>query len=510
MSKTTILVFTLFLGCTAAALAQSDPCTSDLSYGEYFEQLSGQISDEFNGRTDAAKAETKSQLASRANADGLTDSNLDLLHRAFVALGLGQVDEEEGQLVFNFNPDFLDLDIGKFSPRVIVHDPVLFTALDKHIGTLPAAILQSTKDTFEEDLGELDDVEARLRWTNASSTPDAMIQELASDIFQPAYDGAAKAELLAIAEQGANFEQLIASDLSVSKEKVSTTPVSDICANPAARAHFLQFAGDLREKGKSALTTLGDALTGARFFDLADLIEGEPRFTVEVAYRSRDDAAGPDERSASVRYEFGNISYRDFKDWAGENNKAIKGEGASASVGEYLDTQKARKALPKFSVSIDYSSYPELRIPLAANVPDFVQPDASKITGMARGGWYFGGDNDRDRRLEARGQLRRCERRPGPSGPVRRQAELGGETERDRSGCSRQRPRGDAGLWQQARVPGRGGRGAWRPLRAQVVARRSHEVNKPAESLRRAPPPEAVLRSRRGEGTSSAPSFSPV
>jgi len=221
MNRTAVLAFSLLLGCTAGALAQDDPCASALSYEDYVFQVTEQVSNEVNGKsatavdaaTATATAETKAQLASRANADGLTGNRLDLLHRAFVALGLGQVDEDEGQLVFNFNPDFLDLDIGQFSPRVIVHDPVLFTALDEQIGTLPDATRQATKDSFQKQLGELDDIEAQVRWTNASGTPDAVIQELASDIFQPAYDQAAKAEFQAISELELSFKKLIAGDL---------------------------------------------------------------------------------------------------------------------------------------------------------------------------------------------------------------------------------------------------------------------------------------------------------
>lgn len=398
MNKTAILVLSLLIGSRTAALAQDDPCASALSYGDYVTELTATISNEVNGKTApaaaAATGETKSQLAARANADGLTDNRLDLLHRAFVALGLGQVDEEEGQLVFNFNPEFLDLDVGQFSPRVIVHDPVLFKALDEKIGTLPEAIRQTTKDSFEKQLGDLDDVEARVRWTNASSTPDAILQEIASDIFQPAYDSAARAEFQAISQQELSFRKLIAGDLSVPESEVGTTPVSRICAVPSAKVHFLEFVSDLRTRGKNALTTLGNALTEAHFFDLADLIDGEPHFTLEASFRRRDDAAGPDERTASLRYELGNISYREFKKWAEEKNK----DKDAASVQEYLETQKARKALPKLSVSVDYSSSPELRIPLAAGTPDFVQPNSYTISGVARGGWYFGGE--RDRRLE--------------------------------------------------------------------------------------------------------------
>lgn len=399
MNKTAILVLSLLIGSGTTALAQDDPCASTLSYGDYVFELTEKISDEVNGKTAtaAATAETRSQLAGRANADGLTDNRLDLLHRAFVALGLGQVDEEEGQLVFNFNPEFLDLDIGQFSPRIIVRDPVLFTALDERIGTLPEDLREATQDTFEKQLGDLDDVEARVRWTNASSTPDAILQELASDIFQPAYESAAQAELQAISGQELSFRKLIAQDLSISEREVGTTPVSSLCAVPAARAHFLQLVSDLRERGQSALTTLGNALTEAHFFDLADLIDGEPRFTIDASFRRRDEVAGPDERTASLRYEFGNISYREFEKWAEEENK----DKDAASVQEYLKTQKARKALPKLSVSLNYSSSPELRIPLAAGTPDFVQPDSYTISGIARGGWYFGGGRDRRLELEA-------------------------------------------------------------------------------------------------------------
>jgi hypothetical protein len=409
MNKTAFLVFSLLLGCTTAVWAQDDPCASDLKYGDFVEKLSEQVSKEVNGTaTDAAKAETKSQLAQRANADGLTGNRLDLLHRAFVALGLGQVAEEEGQLVFNFNPEALDLDIGKFSPRVIVHDPVLSTALDQRIGTLPAAIRQATKDTLQKQLGDLSDVEAQLRWTNASGTPDAVIQELASDIFQPAYEKAAQPEFQALGQSELEFSGRIQSDLAAESAAktpegsppppppvVKTTLVKDICSVPAARGHFLQLVADVRTRGKKALTTLGNALTEAHFFDLADLIDGEPHFTIEAIYRKRDDAAGPDERSASLRYEFGNISYRDFKKWAKKNNGDVKD---AASVQNYLEDQKARKAMPKFSLSVDYKSSPELRIPLAAGTPDFVQADSYKVSGVARGGLYFGGS--RDRRLE--------------------------------------------------------------------------------------------------------------
>jgi hypothetical protein len=416
MRKTAFLALSLLLGSASAALAQDDPCVSRLGYGEYLQQVSEEISNEGKAQTPAAvdtaknmaKAAVMSQLANRANADGLTDNRLDLLHRAFVALGLGQVDEEDGQLVFNFNPEALKLGMGQFSPRVIVHDAVLSTALAEKIDALPEDVRGSTKDSFEKQLGSLDDIEAQLRWTNASGTPDAIIQELASDIFQSAYEKAAQAKFVAIAGQSAELHRQIKSDLAAAaaatpsgvtppSTDLNTVSVGEVCAVPAARVHFLQFVADLREQGRTALTTLGDSLTADHFFDLADLIDGEPHFTVEAAFRRRVDAVGQDVRSASLRYEIGNVSYRDFKSWAKKQGKDL----GTASAQDYLEARQASAALPKFSLSADYSSSPELRIPLAAGVPDFVASDASKISVAARGGLYFGGGRDRRLELEA-------------------------------------------------------------------------------------------------------------
>jgi len=396
------LTLTLFLilAGSAGLHAQDDPCKSDKTFSAFAESLTEQVSAKVKGEPAkatakaAATADMKETLAGRANADGLTGDRLDLLHRAFVALGLGQVEEKEGQLIFNFNPEVLKLDMGQFSPRVIVHKPVLFSALSKQIDKLPVAVRQSTKEAFEKDLGDLDDLEAQLRWTNASGTPDAIIQELASAIFQPAYEEAAQKIMISLGVREAELRELIAQDLAVAIPAVGATPVSKICSVPAAKEHFLQIVAEIRGKGEAGLKTMGDSLTKAHFFDLADLIDGEPHWSVEADYRRRADAAGPDSRSASLRYEFGNISFRDYKSWAKKNEKAI----GAASVQEYLESQAARKALPKFSLSVDYSSSPELRTPLVPGSPDFVQPDASKISAVARGGLYFGGG--RDRRLE--------------------------------------------------------------------------------------------------------------
>jgi hypothetical protein len=406
MNRTILLASFLLIGCTAVAVAQDDPCASPLSYEQYVFELTEQISEEMVGTATAtATIATANQLVSRANADGLTSNRLDLLHRAFVAVGLGQVDEEDGQLVFNFNPEALAFPIGQFTPRVIVRSPELYTGLDQQLDSLPEANRPLIEDSFEKQLGDLDDVEVQVRWTNASGTPDVVLQELASDIFQPAYLRAAQPEFQALSKRELEFRALIEkaleADAAANAPGASTLPpdvkatlVRDICSVEPAKEHLLQLVPELRAMGKKGLTALGEALKEDHFFDLADLIDGEPHFTIESAYRRREDAAGPDVRSVSLRYEFGNISFRNFKEWANEGQKGIN----AASVQEYLSAQKAPRALPKFSVSVEYSESTELRIPLAEGTPDFFQPEAYKLSGVARAGWFFGGG--RDRRLE--------------------------------------------------------------------------------------------------------------
>src|SRR5262249_34942325 len=144
--------------------------------------------------TAQATEDTATALANHANSDGVTNSQIDLIRRAFVALDLGQVQENDGSLVFNFNPDALNLDIGQFSPRVIVNKPMLLTSLDQKIDTLPDADRQGLKDDLKKGLGDLDDVEAHLRWTQSSSAPSRLLQQIANDIYKPAYIAAAQAK----------------------------------------------------------------------------------------------------------------------------------------------------------------------------------------------------------------------------------------------------------------------------------------------------------------------------
>jgi hypothetical protein len=391
------IAITLILAlCSLPALAQEDPCTtfSQQKLGEYFTGLSARISDNFNKRgvdtaTAQATQDTAAALASHANGDGANGNQIDLIRRAFVALNLGQVQENDGSLVFNFNPDTLNLDMGQFSPRVIVNKPMLLTALDQKIDTLSLSDTdrQSLKDGLKKDLGDLDDVEAHLRWTQASGTPRQLLQEIANDIYKNAY---VKAKLSPkFREIGSTVNTLWANFKNQAGLSDDTT-IGKVCEDPDKAAMLQSTVKDVEKVGTAALTALHDALTQDQFFALADLIEGEPKLTAEGSFRRRTGAAGPSEGTFSLRYAFGSVSYRSMKNWAKQAGKMTgpnKDVLPASAVQEYLNTRPA--SIPDFSVTFDYTKTQDFHFPLPGDEA-LDTPGSHKLSATLHGGMYFG------------------------------------------------------------------------------------------------------------------------
>jgi hypothetical protein len=399
----------MLLSSFTPLLAQEDdPCASSKSLEDYVLQLTEQVSASVNRSVEVATSEalekTQTEVAGRANADGLTGGRLDLLRKLFLALDLGQIEEKDEQLIFNFNPDNINFDtLGQFSPRLIVHKPVLFVPLEEQIDALPEDEGKPIKGALSKELTDLDDVEVRIRWERASDAPRGLIQDLASAIFEPAYSLAAEATMLELGEESAAAQRSIRMELNnvrspePAKDSRATstgaTLVSDLCAVPQARAIFLHLVRDLTEKGTSALTDLRQSLTEEQFFALADLIDGEPLFSVETAYRRRDHATGPDERSINLHYEIGNISYAGFTRWRQRRGK----DPGVANVQAYLK-EKGHKSIPKFSLTLDYSTESEFRLDFNDDSPEFIHADSRRLSVTGNAGWYLG--NSRDRRVE--------------------------------------------------------------------------------------------------------------
>lgn len=386
-----LIALPLLLLAAIPAIAQEDPCASpSLTLEEFVEKSSEQVSNDFNATASKAKAATKAEMASRANGDGLTENRLDLLKRAFLALNLGQVEQKDENLIFNFNPDTLNFETaGQFSPRVIVHKAELFAPLEQAIDALPEDVRQSRKDTLQKEIGDLDDVEASLRWTQASGTPRAALQRVATEIFEPE-SAKARPDFAALAQGLAQTAGEIRQKLG---NPAGPIPLASVCENPETRAILLRMAGDIQTQGTQGLTTLRNALNGTLFFKLADLIDGQPRLSAEGSFRRRGNGAGPDERALGLRFDMGTVSYWGFKRWAARRKLSVN----AAAVQQYLDEHAP--STPNVTVTVDYTKTPEFSILLPVDATRFSHPESHTIIASAKGGTYFGGG--RVHRIEA-------------------------------------------------------------------------------------------------------------
>jgi hypothetical protein len=335
--------------------------------------------------------------AARPSSDGLSQGGrLDLLRRAFVGLGIGQVTGEEGQLVFNFNPDALHLEsFGQFSPRIIVHQAAIDGTLDEHIDTLDEGLRTPARDDLKKNLGDLDDVEYALRWTPKAFEPAADLKEVASALL----DAAVEANLSGIGNKTSEAKAIIAKALGVSSDTdlfAQSISMVDVCGNTTARATLEGAVQELRTDIPLANAKLEKDLGLNGFTRLADLIEGNPRLVVSGNYRQRSGAAGPDTMSVDVTYQWGQVSYRAAKRLAKE--KGIASLNADFLDAYFEDHGRLEGAAPLFSLVGSYAETNSFLVPIAGVNDPFRRDAGHKLSIKGTAARYFGGG--RDRKLE--------------------------------------------------------------------------------------------------------------
>ncbi len=397
------LVLALGLVLVQPLGALEPPCESGSTLGQYLLDLSTEASERRNqvealkaAKTAEAAKGLKKEAAERANGDGIGGSRLDLLRQAFVALDLGGVEDEEGKLVFNFNPERFEFPWVQISPRVVAYDPVLYAGLEKEIDTLADAAAQSRKDALKKGFEDLDDTEVGFRWTLTSDMPDTQLERVARRIFDAATEDIVTEDLAnRIAESVASVKAALAADGV--REPVESMTVKEVCAaSPTAKKAVEDLVAGEQEVTAAlagVLDRMEKALTEAHYFDLADLMQGAPRWSGETAYRFRDGPTGPDEWSASLHFEIGTVTIKGWQRWAEENGRDEDGE----SVGDYL-IERGNDLAPTFLLKAGYSSVDDFDFPVEEDGRLFVQAESHKLTGEARGGIFL--DRSRDRRLD--------------------------------------------------------------------------------------------------------------
>lgn len=372
-------VLTLLLGAAAARAA--DVCAAtDADLTTWLQRTTAELSAE---TVKAVKDDAAEKLKSKPTSDGLAEGGrLDLLRRAFVGFSLGEIKDEDGQAVFNFNPLAVDdSGFGQISPRAIVHKPSIYGPLDKKLDALDAGVRSAKRDEITKSLGELDDYELKVRWAPRSQTPIHGLQRIADEIFAGAKRSSPKTlEIVTAATDE------IAGALGLSGPVVNPK-LAEVCANPAAKARLEKLAADLAQTVKADNAALAKTLTDAQYFALADLIEGEPRWVLDVGTRQRAGAAGPDEASAALSFQWGWISYRGARAFARRRGLAFD---AAAIAAYRQDHAQAKDALPLFTLSAEYGRARSFAFGLPGLTEAFAQDGTHRLTAKASAGVYLG------------------------------------------------------------------------------------------------------------------------
>lgn len=393
-----LLCAALLLGVLPGrAWADDDPCNDQTKlkqgFSDYLTEYTKSLNEDPNELQQQA---LEKATAARPSSDGFSKGGrLDLLRRAFVGLGLGQVTNEDGQLVFNFNPEVLHLgSVGQFSPRIVVHKPVLYGALDEHIDTLAEGLRAPARDSLEKSFGDYDDVEYSLRWTPKAFEPAADFKNLTGALLNKVVP--AKPSDFTNNLSQATTE--IAGILHLSPPIVNP-PLKDVCSNPDAKRVFERLLRDIRNDIPAVNAALNEALKNNNFNRLADLIEGNPRLVFNGNYRQRSGAAGPDTTSIDITLQRGQVSYRGARAYALTKGKADL--DVDTFIGYLNQHTFLQNAAPLYSLVASYSETNAFSIPITGVSDPFSQEKGHKLSIKGTAAMYFGGDRDRKLELTA-------------------------------------------------------------------------------------------------------------
>jgi len=132
--------------------------------------------------------------------------------------------------------------------------------------------------------------------------------------------------------------------------------------DPAMRGAYLKLALDEILAASASLRAFGERLTATGFYDILDLIDNQPQISFTADYRSREEAAGPDEFKASFSYERGDRDVNDLRSHCGGTFSAA----CIASFIENSDNESGIRASKRIRFNADYTKISRLDFVLPA------------------------------------------------------------------------------------------------------------------------------------------------
>ncbi len=306
-----------------AADTPSDEATEDVISGDEL-RISAALQEEFALR---ATAEFH-KIAETANSDGFGGGKLDLAKRFFVALDLGAVEDDNGQITFNFNPRWGEelVKKGMLSSKVVVRKSQLYAPVVEGIQTLPEGERADAAKALEGGLDDLDDVEVAILWSSKKpETSELSVARVARQIVKNSITIAHRER------QSRDDAQLQSSSRPTFQESAPFESSAD--SREAARQAIRE-----ADPKDVQIVALGEAMDARLIETLPMLEDNDSVGSVALSYRRRVGAAGPDVAAASVRYEYGIKSLKGFCEGSCEGGSRLRTAG---DLMRYLDGKPA-------------------------------------------------------------------------------------------------------------------------------------------------------------------------
>lgn len=356
----------------ASASEHADPCAFESVEG-YVNALLGETQDEIDragvslgGEAAGEQAmEGATEALQRPNGEGAGSGGLDTYRKLFVAFNLGSVSEADKALVFDFSPDLFELGgLGGLSLRAVVREGEIFASLDDGLDALPDGAGAERRSDLEESIGDFDDVEYQLRWASSDQSAVRPAEQALNAMFGVSYS--------ALQESfRRSAEAFVAQKAALDRRMRATGAESfqAFCATQPETGGPLAEIRSTAETVQQQAARLQSDLQALGSGDIADLIEGEPTWALDIAYRDKTAVTGPSTTTARLQFEMGERSFASWKRWSKRQDRALDvpsfaeyvrkvrpATGGRASIrflAEYSESEPYRFALPEDDLVVE-------------------------------------------------------------------------------------------------------------------------------------------------------------
>lgn len=249
------------------------------------------------------------------------------------------------------------------------------------------AQLASEKEALEKQVGANDDISLSVS-VSRSTEGHGRSPTLNADLFYELLKTNVPNESLAT-QTRQEFAALLAAK-GVTRSKLDSDGFSAI-ANEADRKTIIASYERMESASQQELVQIRENLKATGFYTALDLLSNNPQWSFVANYRSRDELAGPDEFSATVKYEIGWPNL----DQARKNSKCKDDDACLAKkLSDVLSSPqliKSRNSSPRFSLGLSYSERARYDYLLPDTTFEFLNDSASSLVGSVAYGMFLSG-----------------------------------------------------------------------------------------------------------------------